>query len=282
MAGTGAKGYLVLPFLQPNIHSFQTPDPKDPNCRELDFPQLGATMKTTPDARVSAQVGADLAAAIEAEGGNREEVSRAVLRWAADEFGSRLCVLSSMADEALVHLATEEVPGIDVVFLDTGYHFAETLGTRDAYAATRPMTLLNITPLETVAEQNAKYGEKLHDRNPSLCCELRKVEPMNRALADFDGWISGMRREDAPTRTDIEIVEFDAKRQKVKINILASWTRADVDNYVATNQVLLNPLRQLGYPSIGCEPCTSAVRPGEDPRAGRWAKTTKTECGLHS
>lgn len=239
-------------------------------------------MRTALDARASARLGADLATAIEVQGGSREQVSRAVLRWAADEFSGRLCVLSSMADEALVHLATEEVPGIEIVFLDTGYHFAETLGTRDAYSATRPMTLLNITPAQTVAEQNAKYGEKLHDRDASLCCELRKVEPMNRALADFDGWISGMRREDSPTRTDIGIVEFDAKREKVKINLLADWTQADVDNYVASNQVMLNPLRQLGYPSIGCEPCTSAVRAGEDPRAGRWARTTKTECGLHS
>ena len=193
-----------------------------------------------------------------------------ILQWAGETFGSGLTVASSMGDEVLVHLASRAVPGVDVVFLDTGYHFAETLGTRDAYAATTDIKLLTILPVQTVAEQDAEYGAKLHDRDPNLCCALRKVEPLERALKPYTAWVTGMRREDAPTRTDIAVVGWDAKRDKVKLNPLAAWTQADVDAYVEEYGVLL-----------GCAPCTRAVAPGEDPRAGRWAGKDKTECGLH-
>ncbi len=164
--------------------------------------------------------------------------------------------------------------------MDTGYHFAQTLGTRDAYEATRPIKIINMFAKQTVAEQDAEFGAKLHDRDPTACCAMRKVEPMNRALEGFDAWTSGMRRQDAPTRTSIGIVEYDAKRDLVKINPLATWTQVDVDSYIETNQVMLNPLRQLGYASIGCQPCTAFGTP-DDPRAGRWAGSDKTECGLH-
>lgn len=205
-----------------------------------------------------------------------------VLAWAGATFGPGLVVASSMGDEVLVHLASRTVPGVDVVFLDTGYHFAETLGTRDAYAATTAITLRTILPLRTVAEQDAEHGPRLHEREPSLCCALRKVEPLERALAPYAAWVTGMRREDAPTRTDIPVLGWDAKRAKVKLNPLAAWSQDDVDAYVAEHGVMLNPLRQLGYTSIGCAPCTRAVAPGEDPRAGRWAGLDKTECGLHT
>ena len=205
-----------------------------------------------------------------------------VLAWARETFGPGLVVASSMGDEVLVHLAGRAVPGVDVIFLDTGYHFAETIGTRDAYAETTDITLRTILPLRTVAEQDAEHGPRLHDRDPNLCCALRKVEPLERGLAPYRAWVTGMRREDAPTRTDITVVGWDAKRAKVKLNPLAAWTQDDVDAYVAEHGVLLNPLRQLGYTSIGCAPCTRAVAPGEDPRAGRWAGQDKTECGLHT
>lgn len=205
-----------------------------------------------------------------------------ILRWAADTFGTDLVLASSMGDEVLVHLAAEAVPGIDVIFLDTGYHFAETIGTRDAFAATTQITLHTILPRQTVAEQDAEHGPRLHDRDPNLCCALRKVEPLERGLAPYTAWVTGMRREDAPTRTDIPVVGWDAKRGKVKLNPLAAWTQQDVDTYAAEHHVLLNPLRQIGYTSIGCAPCTRAVAPGEDPRAGRWAGQDKTECGLHT
>ena len=205
-----------------------------------------------------------------------------ILRWAAGEFGNAFAVAGSMQDNVLVHLASRVIPGVDVLFLDTGYHFAETLGTRDYYADFTNIQLRTILPLRTVAEQDAEHGEKLHDRDPNLCCALRKVEPLERGLAPYTAWVTGMRREDAPTRTDITVVGWDAKRDKVKLNPLAAWTQADVDAYVEEHHVVLNPLRQVGYASIGCAPCTRAVAPGEDPRAGRWSGTSKIECGLHT
>lgn len=238
-------------------------------------------MNAVITAKGLAEQGQALVAAAQARGASQQEISRIALIWARDEFGDKLAVLSSMGDEFLVHFATDVIPGVNVVFLDTGYHFAETIGTRDAFAASRPMNLLNIIPKQTVAEQDAEYGPQLHDRDPGECCALRKVEPMNRALGEFDAWVSGMRREDAPTRTDIGVIEYDAKRDMVKLNPMAEWTSEDVADYVATNHVLQNPLRQIGYASIGCAPCTRPVAEGEDPRAGRWAGKDKTECGLH-
>ena len=208
--------------------------------------------------------------------------ARRALRWAHQEFRAGFAVASSMGDEVLVHLAAEDAPGVDVVFLDTGYHFAETIGLRDAVASTYDLNIKTVLPLLTVAEQDAKYGEKLHDRDPDRCCAMRKVEPLERALGAYDAWATGMRRVDAPTRQDIAVVGWDSKREMVKLNPLAAWSDDDIDAYVAEHAVLLNPLRQLGYPSIGCEPCTRAVVAGEDPRTGRWAGTDKTECGLHT
>ena len=205
-----------------------------------------------------------------------------VLAWAAETFGAGLVVASSMADTHLVHLAQAAAPGVDVLFLDTGYHFAETIGTRDAVAAVYDVNLLSITPRQTVAEQDAEYGPKLHDRDPERCCALRKVEPLERGLAPYTAWVNGMRRVDAPTRTDIRVVDYDAKRGMVKISPLAGWSDEDVAAYVEEHGVLVNPLFQDGYTSIGCEPCTRRTLPGEDPRAGRWAGFAKTECGLHT
>lgn len=217
-------------------------------------------------------------AGVELEGAHPEEI----LAWAGRTFGSDLVLASSMGDEILVHMAARAVPGIDVIFLDTGYHFAETIGTRDYYAEFTDISLRTILPLRTVAEQDAEHGPRLHDRDPNLCCALRKVEPLERGLAPYRAWVTGMRREDAPTRTDITVVGWDDKRSMVKVNPLAAWTQAQVDAYVEAEHVVLNPLRQAGYPSIGCAPCTRAVAPGEDPRAGRWSGTSKTECGLHT
>ena len=205
-----------------------------------------------------------------------------ILRWAGQAFGARLVVASSMADTHLVHLAQTVLPGIDVLFLDTGYHFAETIGTRDAVAQAYRVNLISITPLRTVAEQDAEHGPRLHDRDPDRCCALRKVEPLERGLKPYSAWINGMRREESPTRADIRAVDYDAKRNMVKISPLAAWTQDDVDAYVERHGVLVNPLFMDGYTSIGCEPCTRRALPGEDPRAGRWAGLAKTECGLHT
>jgi phosphoadenosine phosphosulfate reductase len=223
----------------------------------------------------SPQRAASVAAVL--DGASAQEIAG----WALETFEDGVCVASSMQDAVLVHVVSRLRADVPVVFLDTGYHFAETIGTRDAVAAAYPVRLLNVTPRQSVAEQDAQYGPRLHDRNPDLCCALRKVEPLERALEPFAAWMTGLRRADSPTRAGTPVVEWDAKRSMVKVNPLAAWTDEDLAAYAAQHGVLVNPLLQLGYPSIGCAPCTRAVAPGEDPRAGRWAGFGKTECGLH-
>ncbi|MGY1737184.1 phosphoadenylyl-sulfate reductase [Geodermatophilus sp. SYSU D00684] len=209
------------------------------------------------------------------------EQALAVLRWAGETFGDDFAITSSMADGLLAHLASRAAPGVNVVFLDTGYHFAETIGTRDWISSVLPITLVNVTPPQTVAEQDAEHGPALHDRDPDLCCSLRKVQPLATALAGYAAWGSGVRRDEAATRAGTRVVDWDAKRGMVKVNPLAAWTQDDVDAYIAEHRVPVNPLQEIGYASIGCAPCTRPVAPGEDPRAGRWAGRGKTECGLH-
>lgn len=204
-----------------------------------------------------------------------------IIEWAVATFGSRFCLTSSMGDAVLAHLASQVAPGVDVVFLDTGYHFAETIGTRDAVAATLPVRMLTITPTQTVAEQDAALGPRLYERDPDLCCKLRKVDPLNTALAGYDAWATGLRRAETHNRVIAPVVGWDEKKQKVKVSPLARWSDEEVEQYVAENGVLINPLQYDGYPSIGCWPCTSRVAPGEDPRSGRWAGLNKTECGIH-
>lgn len=215
-----------------------------------------------------------------AAGANHIEQATLAVQWAHQTFDS-LVLLSSMGDTVLVHLASEAAPGIEVAFIDTGYHFAETIGTAHAYEVARPLRLLTVSPVQTVAQQDATYGPKLHERDPDLCCKLRKVEPLERALKGRDAWMSGVRRTDSPSRAHTEIVSLDAKRNMVKINPLALWTDEQTQEYARANAVMVNPLLSIGYTSIGCAPCTRPTAPGEDPRAGRWAGTNKTECGLH-
>jgi phosphoadenosine phosphosulfate reductase len=205
-----------------------------------------------------------------------------IIEWAVATFGSRFCVTSSMADAVLAHLASRVAPGIDVVFLDTGYHFAETIGTRDAVAATLDVNLLTITPKQTVAEQDATYGKDLFARDPDLCCALRKVRPLQESLAGYDAWATGLRRAETHNRVIAPVIGWDAKKGKVKVSPLARWDDEQVDAYIAEHGVLVNPLQYDGYPSIGCLPCTRRVAPGEDTRAGRWSGTGKTECGIHT
>ena len=204
-----------------------------------------------------------------------------IIEWAVATFGARFCITSSMGDAVLSHLASKVAPGIDVVFLDTGYHFVETIGTRDAVAATLPVNLLTITPVQSVAEQDAEYGPDLYKRDPDLCCALRKVAPLKESLANYDAWATGLRRAETHNRVIAPVVGWDDKKQKVKVSPLARWTDDEVQKYIAENGVLVNPLQYDGYPSIGCWPCTQRVAPGEDPRSGRWAGTNKTECGIN-
>lgn len=195
-----------------------------------------------------------------------------IIRWAVAEFGTRLCLTASMTDAVLIDLAVKADPGIEVVFIDTGYHFPETLETVEAV---RRRYGLNLR-IMTVAAQEPSLWEA----DPENCCSAVKVGQLDRALADKDAWMSGLRRAEAATRANAPIVGRDI-RGLIKVNPLATWTDQDVDGYIADHDVPVNPLLAQGYLSIGCMPCTRPVAPGDDPRSGRWAGRDKTECGLH-
>lgn len=212
------------------------------------------------------------------EGAPAEEI----IGWAAETFGSRFAVTSSMADAVVAHIASRVVPGIEVIFLDTGLHFAETLRVRDTVARTIPVTVISVQPALTVAEQDERYGPRLYARDPDQCCAMRKVEPLERALADYDAWGAGLRRDESPTRARTPVVHFEYARNKVKVNPIATWTSDDVDTYIERYDIPVNQLLKQGYGSVGCWPCTRRTEVGEDARAGRWAMFDKTECGLHA
>ena len=205
-----------------------------------------------------------------------------VVAWVARHFGAdAAAVACSMADAALPHLVAEQLPGVDVLFLDTGYHFAETRHTRDEVGRVLDVRIVDVLPEQTVAEQDATFGEKLYARDPGLCCARRKVAPLQDALGGYEVWFTGVRREEAPTRANTPLVTWDERNGLVKVNPVAAWTFDDLLDYAGAHQVPVNLLVTNGYPSIGCEPCTKAVAPGDDPRSGRWAGLSKTECGLH-
>ena len=205
-----------------------------------------------------------------------------IVRWAVEALSSNITVAGSMQDAVLPHLVSQVLPGVDVLFLQTGYHFAQTLSTRDAVARTLPITVVEALPRQSVAEQDAEFGARLHERDPNLCCFMRKVDPLARALEPYAGWVTGVRRDEAPTRAGTLVVGWDDKHDMVKVNPLATWTADDVEAYQVEHGLARNPLVAQGYPSIGCEPCTRRVAPGEDPRSGRWAGNDKTECGIHT
>jgi phosphoadenosine phosphosulfate reductase len=211
------------------------------------------------------------------EGKPAEEIAA----WAAGAFGADVFVAASMQDVVLPHLFAQLIPGVEVLFLQTGYHFAETLQTRDVAIRDLAITVVEALPRQSVAEQDAEYGERLHDRDPNLCCFLRKVEPLARALEGRAAWVTGVRRAEGPTRANAPIVSWDEKHDLVKINPLVAWSDEDVEAYQVAHDLPRNPLVAQGYPSIGCAPCTRKVAPGEDPRAGRWSGNDKTECGIH-
>jgi phosphoadenosine phosphosulfate reductase len=212
----------------------------------------------------------------------REPTADEVAAWAAFHFEGALAVACSMADAVLPHVVSRFAPGVDVLFLETGYHFSDTIVTRDIVAEDLPITLVNVMPELTVAEQDERFGARLYERDPALCCQMRKVEPLARTLPHYEAWVTGVRREEGPTRADTPLVTWDDKNGLVKINPLAAWTFDELLAYAGEHPVAVTSLLSDGYPSIGCEPCTRRVEPGEDPRAGRWAGFAKTECGLHT
>jgi phosphoadenosine phosphosulfate reductase len=239
-----------------------------------------STTETLEDHRTAALAAGQRFAALEATT-DHEELTRQVLAWAAETYGAGLIVASNMQDAVLVELAATARPGADVLFLETGYHFAETLGTRDAVAQAYGVRIVQAEPEHTVAEQDGLLGKDLFARDPGQCCELRKVVPLKETLARYDAWVTGVRRVEAPTRAATPLVTWDERHGLVKVNPIAHWSDAQMDAYVREHAVLVNPLVAEGYPSIGCAPCTAKPAPGADPRSGRWAGFTKTECGLH-
>jgi len=208
--------------------------------------------------------------------------AEALLTWAYGEFGDRLCLTCSWQRQSsvLVHMITELELGVPVVELNTQLFFKETYDTRDRLVAQYGLELIRPDVI-SVAEQHLREGPNLWERNPDRCCHIRKVQPLERALEPYDAWISGIRREQALTRADTPKVEWSERYGVWKISPLVDWDAKRVQAYVVVNEIPYNPLHDMGYPSIGCIPCTRPVQRGEDERAGRWSNSDKIECGIH-
>jgi phosphoadenosine phosphosulfate reductase len=206
-----------------------------------------------------------------------------VLLWAYEQFAERTCLTCSWQRQSsvLIHMIFGEL-GLDipVVELDTELFFKETYETRDLLVKRYGLKLIRPYVI-SVAEQHAREGPNLWERDADRCCHIRKVEPLERALVPFDAWISGIRREQALTRADAARVEWSGRWSVWKINPIVDWDAKRVDAYIHVNEIPYNPLHDAGYPSIGCVPCTRPVVRGEDERAGRWAGSDKLECGIH-
>jgi phosphoadenosine phosphosulfate reductase len=199
-----------------------------------------------------------------------------VVRWAFDRFGGGLVTTASFEDAVLVHLAATEAPGTDVVLLDTQYLFAETW-----WFAERVTRRLGI-PLRVERPAAGVEPDDRWEHDVEGCCGVRKVEPLARALEGRTAWLTGIRRVDGPTRAATPVIQWDERRNLVKVNPLVSLSDDDLALYETLHDLPRHPLKDKGYPSIGCWPCTRPVAPGEDKRAGRWSGQTKTECGLHA
>jgi phosphoadenosine phosphosulfate reductase len=206
-----------------------------------------------------------------------------LIQCAVEKFPNLVLACSFGAEDViLLDMLYKIRPNTDVFYLDTELHFKETYETRDRIEAKYAgFHFIQMKSKLTLEEQAKRHGSELWSHQPDLCCHLRKVEPLTRILGKYDAWITGIRRNQAPTRANTRKAEYDYKFGLAKFNPLASWTLKDVWDYIKTNDIPYNPLHDQNYPSIGCEKCTRPVLMGEDPRAGRWADHVKTECGLH-
>jgi len=206
-----------------------------------------------------------------------------ILAWAWTAYGDGLTMATAFGAEgcAIIAMLSEVAPDTHLFNLDTGYQFAETLDTRQRLIDKYGLPIHLVRAAQSVADMEAQHGGPLYTNNSDLCCFNRKIVPLQDALAGRDAWISAIRRDQAPTRANAPIVGWDKKFGLAKVNPLANWTKRDVWDYILKNDVPYNPLHDLGYPSVGCWPCTQAVGAGQDDRAGRWAGTAKKECGLH-
>jgi phosphoadenosine phosphosulfate reductase len=206
-----------------------------------------------------------------------------IVQWAVETFGNDLAMTSSFQQQSLtlLHIVSTVAPHLPIFFLDTGYHFKETLAFRTLVTEQLGLNVQDIHPEMSQEDQAAKYGPDLPSTNPDLCCYLNKVLPLQKAMKGYRAWITGIRRDQSPARANAPIVDI---RQDgiAKIAPLATWTGDDVKRYVAFHQLPKHPLYQQGYKSIGCAPCTQPIQEGENERAGRWSGKQKTECGLHT
>jgi phosphoadenosine phosphosulfate reductase len=205
-----------------------------------------------------------------------------ILQYAIETFPNITFACSFGAEDVvLVDMLQKISPKTDIFYLDTDFHFKETYETRDKLIEHYGMSFVEVKPEITPEEQAEQFGAELWKSDPNQCCNIRKVQPLTKILSKYDAWITGIRRDQAPTRANAKKVEYDTKFGLIKFNPIAGWTSEDVWNYIRENNVIYNPLHDQNYPSIGCEYCTRKVMPGEDPRAGRWSGSDKTECGLH-
>jgi phosphoadenosine phosphosulfate reductase len=212
---------------------------------------------------------------------------RSILRWATETI-DRLAVATSFQSSGLVilHMLRDLRPDLPVLFLDTGFHFPETLQFRERVAEMWDLKLVDLRGVHgSVERQTQLYGPELFRREPDKCCFINKVKPLQDALEEYDGWISGLRRDQSPLRAETPMVEaqlLPSGDEVLKIHPLAGWARPDVDEYITRHEIPTNPLLERGFASIGCAPCTRAVGDGETERAGRWDGLAKTECGIHT
>jgi phosphoadenosine phosphosulfate reductase len=209
-----------------------------------------------------------------------------LLQYVLERHASRIVLACSFGaeDVAVLDMIHRIDPTTPLFYLDTDFLFPETLDVRDRLIARyglKPGQILQVKSMLTPEQQAAQHGAALWQRDPDRCCELRKIEPLTRVLSNYEAWITGIRRDQAPTRATAGLIEWDRKFQLLKVNPLARWTSEDVWTYIRIHEIPYNALHDRNYPSIGCTHCTAPVLPGEDPRSGRWKNSGKTECGLH-
>lgn len=206
-----------------------------------------------------------------------------VLRWAAKRFHPKLLFSTAFGAEGccILHMLAEIEPTTRIINLDTGYQFRETLELRERIMKRYGIVIDLVKPELTTAEYESEHGGPLYNLRPDQCCFDRKVMPLRKAVAGYEAWISSIRRDQSKDRAVAKVVQWDAKFNLAKINPLITWSMKDVWNFIYKNEIPYNLLHDQNYPSIGCQPCTAPVMPGQDERAGRWAGTKKKECGLH-
>ena len=204
-----------------------------------------------------------------------------IMRWAQEHVPGDIAVTLSMENTVLAELAARYAPRSAFLFLDTGYHFPETLEVARKVDERYEQELVTARPILSRAEQDKTYGAQLYAHNPTACCRMRKVEPLANSLSPFAGWVTGLRRDDGPTRAQAPALSLDSTG-RLKISPIVTWTLEETEEFIDQEDLIVHPLTRQGYPSIGCATCTLPVSEGEDPRAGRWAGQNKTECGLHS